>query len=202
MLRCRYCRQLVRGDRSRLGARCPRCREPLFERAQAPKRVSDEPDAGASLCATHPRNLAVGTCHRCGNFMCPVCWTRWRQTAICPVCAGRALESKEAAPEEARAHLRQALLAVLFGTGAWLLTLAAFVLMYLGMEGDENRPTIVLGGLLLIGSPLLAVLGVGQGAAAVRARGDHMIMATCGLLLSALQAGAVLGLLLLGIWDG
>ncbi|HEV3261044.1 MAG TPA: hypothetical protein VG013_29605 [Gemmataceae bacterium] len=201
MLRCRYCRHLVRGERDRAGARCPRCREPLYERSEAPKRAADQPEAGESLCAAHTRNVAVGTCQRCGNFMCAVCRTRWRQTAICTACAGRALESRETAPEEARVHLRQAMLALLFGIAAWVVTLVAVVVIVLGIEGDEKVGMLVLGSLLLFGSPLLSVLGIGQGAAAVRARGDHMILATCGLLLSALQAGAVLGLLLLSTWN-
>ena len=53
---------------------------------------------------------------------------------------------------------------------------------------------IGIGGLILLVSPLAAVVGAGQGAAAIRTRGDHMILATIGLLLSAFQIGAVIGL--------
>jgi len=202
VLRCRYCGRTVRGDRDRVGARCPRCREPLYERSQPPKRISDDPDAGDSLCATHPGSVAIGTCQRCGNFMCAVCRTRWRQLVVCAACAGRALENMETAPEEARAHLCQAVLALVFGIAAWVVTGAAVFVAVLAIQGEESPAMVVLASLLLFGSPLLSVLGVGQGAAAVRARGDHMILATSGLLLSALQAGAIVGILLLSAWNG
>ena len=58
---------------------------------------------------------------------------------------------------------------------------------------NGNEPDSI-GGLILLVSPLAAVVGAGQGAAAIRTRGDHMILATIGLLLSAFQIGAVIGL--------
>ncbi len=142
----------------------------------------------------------MGTCQRCGNYLCTICWTRWLNRSLCTACLERALEAREAAPEETRAHLRQAILAVVFGVAAWGITLVAMVLATLGLE-VENIILVSLSGFLLLGSPLPAALGIGQGAAAIRARGDHMIMATIGLLLSAFQVGVILGLFLFGIWQ-
>jgi hypothetical protein len=39
--RCRHCRTLLRRDPEEIGARCPRCREPLFERANGPEQIAD-----------------------------------------------------------------------------------------------------------------------------------------------------------------
>jgi len=94
VLRCLSCHEPLREEPERIGARCPHCRQPLFEdpRQAAPAA----PAAGASVCATRPQNAAVGTCQRCGNFLCAVCRTRWRNQAVCIACVERALEAKEA----------------------------------------------------------------------------------------------------------
>jgi hypothetical protein len=148
----------------------------------------------------HAGNPAVGPCQRCGNFMCTVCRTRWRNQGVCIACIERALEAKETAPAEARAHFRQALLAVLFGLGAWVIVLAATGLIYGASSGGPgSMGLLAIAGLMLLFSPLPAILGVGQGAAAIRVRGDHMILATAGLVLSGLNTGVVLGLLIAGI---
>ena len=47
---------------------------------------------------------------------------------------------------------------------------------------------------LIFASPLPSVLGLGQGIAALRARGDHMILATLGLVLCGLNVGVFIGL--------
>jgi hypothetical protein len=54
--------------------------------------------------------------------------------------------------------------------------------------------------LLLLGSPVLVVPGLGLGATAIRSRGDHLILATAGVVLSALMAGALVGLVCLNMW--
>jgi hypothetical protein len=141
----------------------------------------------------------VGACQRCGNFLCTVCRTRWRDRSLCCACVDRALEAKEAAPQEVRVHFRQSLLAILFGIAAWVVLLLGGVLAFAGVAGRMNVVLLGLGSLVFFASPLFAAQGVGQAAAALRARGDHMIMATCGLLLSALEAGVVIGLFFFSI---
>jgi len=108
-------------------------------------------------------------------------------------CAGRSLEANEASPVEASAHYRQAVLSVILGVAAWLVSLAGVGLIALGAGENLNEPLMVFGVLVILPSPLPALLGVGQGAAAIRARGDHMILATIGLILSGLHTGIVLG---------
>src|SRR5438874_606425 len=108
MPRCPSCREYLRGSRERLGARCPYCHDPLYEKPSVPERVIDPTDASENGCAAHPHNLAVGICQRCGNYLCTICRTRWRGRSICTACVERALEARETPPEEARAHFRQA----------------------------------------------------------------------------------------------
>src|SRR5438067_252913 len=139
MQRCRSCRSPLRGSRRRIGARCPQCRRPLYEPA------ADEVDSRArgpaqGLCAVHPASGAIGTCPRCGNFLCAVCRTRWRGRSLCVACVERALEANEAAPEEVRAHLRQAVLALVFGLAAWGMALVAVLFVAMGMSAGEGGP--------------------------------------------------------------
>ncbi|MBY0524590.1 MAG: hypothetical protein K2R98_14395 [Gemmataceae bacterium] len=194
MIRCLACDEPLRDDPERMGARCPRCRQPLYEDPR--HAIAQYPgSAEASHCVVHTRSAAVGTCERCGNFLCAVCRTRWRNQVLCVACIERALESKEATPAEARAHLRQSILAIVFGGVAWFGTVLSMVMMIAGFAGNEpNIGLVGLGVLLLLATPLPGLLGIGQAASAIRARGDHMIMATIGLILSGLHTGIVLGL--------
>ena len=194
MPRCPSCRQHIRPNQEQVGARCPSCREPLYERPQVPTRVSPKQAAEKNCCAIHPHNLAGGTCQRCGNYLCAVCRTRYRARYLCLGCVERALEAKEQAPEEARAHLRQAVLSLVFGIGGWLLLAGIFLLVAATAgRGDIQIAALFLVGLGMLASPAFGVLGLGQAAAAIRSRGDHLILATCGLFLSGLQVGIILG---------
>jgi hypothetical protein len=80
------------------------------------------------------------------------------------------------------------------GVVAWGITLLGLILIGIGAESD-SIPLIGIGGLVILASPVTAVFGVGLGASAIRARGNHMIMATMGLLLSAFQIGVIIGLM-------
>lgn len=200
MLRCRTCRKRLRGERDDLGARCPHCRAPLFE----PPHADDEPAPDGAHCAAHAANAAYATCQRCGNYVCDLCRSRWRDKWLCVGCVEHALAANEAAPEDIRTHLRQAVLSVLCGVASWSATLAALVLIVAALGDGADEPNVALaglGGLLFLASPMPALVGVGQGAAAVRARGDHLILATAGLILSGLQTGVVVGLFLFSAWQ-
>jgi hypothetical protein len=200
-LQCLTCGERVHGDADQIGARCPRCRLPLYE---DPRLAWGSPtgSANGSRCVVHDQNGAVGTCQRCGNFLCTVCRTRWRNQVVCIACVERALETQEATPAEASAHFRQAMLAVIFGVIAWLITLVAAGLIAAGATGKEINPVLIgFGFLMLLATPFPALMGVGQGAAAVRARGDHMILATIGLLLSGIHTGVLIGLFSMALWQ-
>jgi hypothetical protein len=190
MMRCRECGERLPGDPERFGARCPACRAPLYG-APRPRRRDADDD---SRCAVHPDNPALGTCGRCGNYVCETCRTRWGERWLCAACVDRALERKEAGPAEANAHLRQALLALGLGVASWTIFLLG-ALVAAGAAAGGSMGLVALAGLLVLVSPLPAVIGVGQGAAAIRARGDHMIVATLGLVLCGLNVGVLIGLL-------
>jgi hypothetical protein len=165
--------------------------------------VRREAEQGEGACVAHPGNVAVGTCQRCGNFTCAVCRTRWRGQRLCLACVERALASRVASPEEARAHYLQALWSLICGLGGWALGLLGAVLMVVGISGGPENPRIVAvvpGILLLFGAPAFLVPGLGLGVTAIRARGDHLILATAGLVLSALMAGAIIGMICLSVW--
>jgi hypothetical protein len=116
-------------------------------------------------------------------------------------CVGRALEAREAAPEETRTHFHQALAALLLGLAGWGIVLVALVFSVLAAASGMNLVLVALVGLSFLACPVPALVGLGLGAAAIRTRGNHLIMATIGLILSALLIGVVIGLFCLGFWQ-
>jgi hypothetical protein len=196
MARCPSCDYPLPEDRERLGARCPNCRDPLYE---PPARHSRPAREGDAACAVHAGRESVGTCGRCGNYLCAVCRTPWRNLILCAACVERALESREAAPEQTRAHARQAVLSVCLGGGAWLLTALMIVLIAVvtsatGQPSPGQLGLVLLAGLVVLGDLFPAAIGMGQAVAALRVRGTHMILATIGLILGGLYLGAFIGL--------
>jgi hypothetical protein len=132
-----------------------------------------------------------------------VCRTPWRHRIVCATCIDRILGAGEATSEQARNHARQATLAVVFGGLAWLLTLLVFGGMALAGPGNKGALValvLLLFLVLLIGIPA-AAFGVGQAVAALRVRGNHMILGTIGLVLSGLYVGVLLGLSLFSLWQ-
>src|SRR5690349_1142982 len=113
MIRCPDCDERLPGDPDRYGARCPACREPLYDELPSRRLRLD------AQCAVHSNNVALGTCARCGNYLCVVCRTRWRERWLCAACVDLALERKEAVPALAAAHRRQAILGLVLGAGSW-----------------------------------------------------------------------------------
>ena len=198
MARCPSCGEWLLPDRERQGARCRACWDPLYE---PPDAYDGRPGEADGLCAAHPQNAAEGSCKRCGNFFCALCRTRWRGQTLCTACVDRALESGEVAPEAVRAHFRQALTSLLLGIGAWGIAGLGFLFIVMAAADGMQMGLLALGGLVLMASPLPALVGVGFGAAAIRDRGNHLILATFGLILCALMVGVVIGLFCLGLWQ-
>jgi hypothetical protein len=202
MSRCPSCEYPLPADRDRLGARCPRCHDPLYEPARRYGRPVRE---GEGACPVHAGVESVGVCGRCGNYLCEVCRTRWRNGILCAACVNRALESREATPEQARAHFRQALAALLLGVTAWVVGVLAHLaigLLALSAQGPEVILVVLVLLLVLGGAVLAGALGIGQAVAALRTRGSHMILATVGLIVSGLYVGALIGLFTFNIWRG
>ncbi|HTU18000.1 MAG TPA: hypothetical protein VMG10_08045 [Gemmataceae bacterium] len=197
MNRCPSCDYPLPHDRERIGARCPSCRDPLYE---PPGRVSRFAREDEGACALHAGRETVGTCGRCGNYFCEVCRTRWRDQILCAACAERALASREATPEQARAHFRQALLGLVLSLGSW----PVFILGQVSAIGfafaNRNVLLALLALVLVVSAVLMAVVGTGQAAAALRTRGHHMIMATSGFLIGGLFLGIFIGNYVLQLW--
>jgi len=195
MARCPSCDYPLPEDRERMGSRCPSCKDPLYEPAG---RFGRPVRMGEAACTVHPANESLGPCSRCGNFLCEICRCKYRDQVLCAACVERALESTEATPEQARIHFRQALFSLLLGIAAWVLFLVGFLgvvlLMAASGEALPNVGLILLVGLAIMAAAQVALFGVGQGAAALRMRGNHMTLATLGLIVSGLYVGAVIGL--------
>jgi hypothetical protein len=139
--------------------------------------------------------------------MCETCRTRWRDQILCAACVDRALESREAAPEQSRTHFRQALTALILGISAWVLGVVGFIaaiLAAVAAGGQQTPATIAVVGLILIVMVLVgaaaAMFGIGQAVAVLRVRGSHMILATIGLTVGGLFVGAFVGLFALSIY--
>jgi hypothetical protein len=202
MARCQSCNYPLPEDRERLGSRCPDCHDPLYE---PPTRFARPSRGEEAACAVHTGMQSVGTCARCGSYLCETCRTRWRGQVWCAACVNRALESGGGTPDEARAHFRQALLSLGLGGGAWLLSTLALFGCAVVVAGAGPGPGALLAGFLFVviiyGNILVAALGVGQATAALRTRGNHMILATVGLIISGLYVGVLVGLTTFSVWQ-
>ena len=101
--------------------------------------------------------------------------------------------------------MRQSALGLIFGIAAWVVALLGCIVMVAGFEGGPGEANVVLvafGVIIFLASPLLGVLGIGQSAAAIRTRGNHMILATAALILCGLNIAVVIGLFALSFWQG
>jgi hypothetical protein len=203
MPRCPYCANRLPEERERVGARCPHCRSPLY---LPPERYPRDAEPDEAACTVHPASVASGTCGRCGNFLCETCRTRWGDQTLCVACLERALKPGDADPARKASHSRRAVFGLIGGLAAWLLTgvIVAGTFLMVGHNPDENRAlfaAVVLSVLLLFpAAVVLALVGLGQSVAALRTRGDSMILATLGFLLSGLHVGAVVGTCLFEVW--
>jgi hypothetical protein len=137
-----------------------------------------------------------------------VCRTRWRNRALCAACVSRLLEEGAAGPEDARAGNLQSMLALLLGIISWVLVAIGLVIAVIAVAANGPRApdagailVMLVGVLLMLASVIPAAFGIGQGAAALRARSSHMILATIGLILSGLDVGALIGLFTFAYWQ-
>jgi hypothetical protein len=169
---------------------------------EPPGRVGRPAREGEGQCPVHPGVETVGTCRRCGNYLCEVCRTRWRAFILCAACVQRALDAREAAPEIDTALRRQAILSLGLGAGLWAVAILGVVLgslLIAASLGGGNEAGAGLGVLLLAAalgvSGLMAVFGIGSAASVLRARGSYMLLATGGLFLCCLFLGGFIGMM-------
>ncbi|MFO0880386.1 MAG: hypothetical protein U0840_23825 [Gemmataceae bacterium] len=199
MARCPSCDYPISDNRDLVGARCPSCHDPLYE---PPARVTRQARPGEASCVTHPGAEAVGQCHRCRRHLCETCRTRWRGQILCASCVDRALETREARPAALTELRRQALTSVVFSATAWLTAGLALVLLlrYEPAGRTAGISAAFAVAVLAAGNVLLASLGVGMGAAVVRAGPSQRQVALVGLALGSLYIAVALGLGALGLW--
>lgn len=196
MMECRLCQEPINKREDDLPSRCPRCREPLFERPGGPDLVSEGGRVDRGVCALHPENVAIGACKRCGNYYCPVCRTRWEDLLYCVSCVETLAIAESAKFKEKQGHGRQALFGFWLGVMAWA-CLLFMILCLIGASVNPNNPGLIVMAVLLgLGSILPSGIGIGQSFYAIRVRGARMLMATAGLVLCGLHLGAFLGLAL------
>lgn len=173
------------------GARCRRCRQPLYERGRGPRLVRPEERSRYYLCQWHPDHAAVGKCAYCRALICRVCCTPWRRRDLCLDCAERALREKEQQTASPAVGRRRALGTVLLGLLAWLALASALGLGLLHPAGE-------LSGVL---SFWLAIGGLGQGLWALRQAARPSLLHLMGLILCAACLGIWSSTALLFFWQ-
>lgn len=195
MIECRYCREIFRKPPEKIGARCPTCRMPLFEKERQRTPVVD-----LGPCSVHKENQALGKCQRCGRMMCAACRTRWEDEIVCPACLEKALQAGEASPRQVRALGRQATWSFLFALAAWgLLALSLWPISSLG-RGQPSKELAYIAATLFLGAWVPAAAAVGHGVSSLCTRARNMALAVVGVCLAGLQLGISIGLLVLNIW--
>ena len=197
MIECPFCYRVFRQPPEKIGARCPKCRMPLYE-DPAKRRKNPEKDHGK--CEQHPETASVTTCSRCAKPICQACRTRWHEEPVCPHCIDESIADDEPGPREAQMQTRHAWVSVILASAGWmilLMTLAPYSTFHLG----QVRPTIVfMTYFLFLGSFVPAIFGLGHGVSAIRLRGNLGILATCGLVGAGTQLGLAIGLIVINIW--
>jgi hypothetical protein len=197
MIECPYCYRVFRQPPEKLGARCPKCKMPLYE-DPAKRRKNPEKDYGP--CTQHPESPGVAKCSRCDKPICQACRTRWHEEPVCPSCIDESIAEDEPSPREAQMQTKQAWISVTLAAAAWmvlLLTLAPYATFHQG----QVKPTIVFTTyFLFLGSFVPGVFGLGFSVAAIRLRGDFRKLATCGLIGSGAHLGLAIGLIVLNVW--
>src|SRR5262245_5588656 len=190
MVECRNCRGYFRTTPEKIGARCPKCKAPLFER---PDKQSGSTELGA--CAVHPGALAVAACQRCGKNACAVCRTKWHGEQLCTACVDLSLGRAEPNPREIR---RQG------GRAVWSLALAvigsmmALLAVMAALQGPDTRLSWPL--FFYLVSTVPALIAIGNGCPVLLARGPRFRIAASGITLAGLPLGLVLGIFLINLW--
>jgi hypothetical protein len=197
MIECPYCYRIFRQPPEKLGARCPKCRMPLYE---DPSRRRKAPDKNYGPCAQHPASAAIAKCTRCGTLLCQACRTRWQEEVVCPQCVDRSVADDEPSPQEAQLQTKQAWVAVILAITGWMLflmTLAPYSTFHQG-----KTSTILIFGtyFFFLTSFLPGLFGLGHALAAMRLRGDHLKLATCGLVSAGSHLGLAIGVIVLNLW--
>jgi hypothetical protein len=196
MIECRHCRDVFRQPITKLGARCPTCRMPLFEKDRQRPPVVD-----LGPCAVHANNSAAAKCQRCGKMMCTLCRTRWGEEIVCVSCLDLSLQKGDVSPDAVRMQNRQAVRSFVLALCGWAVLLLTFWPLAALFRSNFSQGSASMALVLFFGSCALALFAVGQASACIIARGQRLVLATCGLSLAGLHIGVCLGLAVLNVWN-
>ena len=191
MVECRNCRGFFRTTPEKIGARCPKCKAPLFER---PDKQAGAAEMGA--CAVHPGALAVLACQRCGKNVCAACRTRWHRQQLCPACVELSLSRAEPNPRELRRQGGRAVGSLVLAVIGWLGALLALALI----AGRGPDATLSWPLFFALVSMAPALVAVGHGCPVLLARGPRFRIAASGMILAGSYLGLLLGVFLINLW--
>jgi hypothetical protein len=197
MIECPFCYRVFRQPPEKIGARCPKCRMPLYE-DPAKRRRNPEKDEGP--CEQHPECAAIARCARCGKPVCPTCKTRWHEETVCPQCVDNSIADDEPSPLEAHTQSRQAWVSVILGLAAWMLLALTLGPLATFSQPGQAKILVFLTYLCFLGSFVPGVFGLGHAIAAIRMRGDHGRLAVVGLSGTGSQLGLAIGVIVLNLW--
>src|SRR5262245_41880391 len=197
MIECPFCYRVFRQPPEKLGARCPKCKMPLYE---DPSKRRKHPDKDYGQCDTHPDAPAIAKCSRCDKAICQSCRTRWHEEPVCPNCVEESIADDEPSPREAQMQTQQAWKSLILAVVGWMALLMTLV-PYSTFPRGQVQPVMVFSAyFLFFGSLVPALFGLGYAVAAVRLRGDFGKLAACGLVAASSQLGLAIGLIVLNVW--
>lgn len=191
MVECRSCRGFFRKAPEKIGARCPKCKAPLFERADRP---AGSADLGA--CATHPAALAVLACQRCGKNMCAACRTKWHGEQLCLTCVELSLSRAEPNPRELHRQGNRAVWSLTLALIGWIIAAATLTIVACLDPGASLGAALFFSVVSLVP----ALFALGQGCPVLLMRGPRFRIAASGMILAGAHLGLLLGVFLINLW--
>ena len=194
MVECRHCRAVFETEPEQVGARCPDCKLPLFERTDRPKREIE-----SGRCAFHPEVAGVHSCPRCESRICANCRTRWHEENICLRCVEASIARAEQHPRDIKSLRMQAIRGFVLGLlGAFIFILGFWILF--ASRNDPSSGASAWSVLLIFLGVIPGVVALGQGSAVILKRGPLLRLASSTVVIASSQIGLTIGLLLVNFW--
>lgn len=197
MIECPFCYRVFRQPPEKLGARCPKCRMPLYE---DPARRKKAPEKDFGPCEQHPESPSVARCARCDKPICQACRTRWHEEPVCPRCVDESIADDEPSPREAQLQAKHAWTGLVLGFIGWMVLLLTLAPLSMFHQAPVRGVVLFLVYVLFLGSFVPAIFGLGFAASSIRLRGDHGRLATIGLTATGSQLGIAIAFIVLNIW--
>src|SRR4051794_37014416 len=189
MIECRNCRAFIRQTPEQVGARCPDCRMPLFDRDDRPKR--GEPNVMGN-CEKHPTSQAVAACERCLAKLCATCKTKWNDQTLCLDCQARSVEAEEPHPREVHQQGFEGVTSFVAGIITWVTVAVGYGMLWLSRPQGLGT-ALNWWSTLLVLALLPAVFAVGQGLSAAMGRSSFRQWGLSGMIMGSLHLGLTTG---------